>query len=134
MAPHPMDTSSSVPPMSAAGWARWERRVRPAALYGIVCFPFLWLLGVVGNVNGAVSAWMHAPPVWTLVIAWGVTVVVSLIATLPVAILCLANDERMSARRRAAWAVVLFFTTLVGGALFVLSRWVRERKAAEVKG
>src|SRR5687768_13410633 len=128
MAPNPMDTSPSVPLMSAAGYARWERRVRPAALYGIVCFPFLWVLGVAANTNDALGARLLSQPLSTVVTAWGVTVVGSLIVTMLVAILCLANDERMSARGRAAWAVVLFFTTLVGGALFVLSRWFREAR------
>ncbi|HEV7590740.1 MAG TPA: hypothetical protein VGO40_21700 [Longimicrobium sp.] len=117
--------------MSTYDYERWERRLRPAALYGLACFPFLWTLGIVANASPAVGAHVLLPPLSAIVTAWGITVVGSLTATLVVAVASLVHDRELSARSRAGWAAVLFFTTIVGGALFVLSRWRRERLAAE---
>lgn len=116
--------------MSRIEFQRWERRVRPAALYGLICFPFVWVFGVVANVNDSVGAWMRVSPVTWLIHAWEVTVVISLTVTFFVAMGSVVQDKRLGSRSRTVWGGVLLTTTLIGGALFVVSRWRQKHRAS----
>jgi hydrogenase/urease accessory protein HupE len=114
--------------MSAERYRRWERWVRPLALYGLACFPPLVVLGLWHGVAAAMHGEPLSPAAFALANVWGFTVVVSLLATLPPAIASLATDDELSSGRRTGWAVAFFFTGFVASALFVLLRWGRERR------
>jgi hypothetical protein len=107
---------------------RWERRVRPLALYGLACFPPLVLLSLWHGVAAATHGEPLSPAAFALANVWASTVVVSLLATLPPAIASLATDDALSSGRRTGWAVAFFFTGFVASATFVLLRWGRERR------
>jgi len=109
---------------------RWERWVRPLALYGLACFPLLAVLSLWHSVAVALHGEPLPPAGFALATAWSFTVVVSLLATLPPAIASLATDRELSSGRRAGWAVAFIFTGFVASALFVLLRWRRERRLA----
>lgn len=102
--------------------------MRPLALYGLACFPPLVLFSLWHSVAAALHGEPLSPPVFALASAWSFTVVVSLLATLPPAIAALATDDALSSGRRTGWAVAFFFTGFVASALFVLLRWLRERR------
>jgi len=102
--------------------------VRPLALYGLACFLPLVVFSLWHSVVVALHGEPLSPAAFALANAWGFTVVVSLLATLPPAIASLATDDALSSGRRTGWAVAFFFTGFVASALFVLLRWRRERR------
>lgn len=112
---------------AAARHRRFERRVRPLALYGLACMPPLWTFSVVYSVRVGLGAQPMAPLLDALVSAWGITVVLSLLATLPAGFASLSSDTELTSGSRTRWAAVFLLTWFFGTAVFVLRRWHRER-------
>ncbi|HET7461047.1 MAG TPA: hypothetical protein VFJ82_07355 [Longimicrobium sp.] len=100
----------------------WITAIRLLAVYGLVSFPVMWLLGVASSVSPAVRTWIDAPAHAVPLQVWGVSVVVTLLVTFGVAVRTVARDKEMSGGARAAWIVALVMANLAAGAVFVLAR------------
>lgn len=110
------------------------RALRAAALFALLSMPVLWTLGLAGNLDPGVRAWMDAPRIRVPLLLWGITMVLTLLACYGVTVWTVARDETMSAGSRTRWIIALVLANLAAGAVFVLVRWRRphpERPARE---
>jgi hypothetical protein len=110
-------------------YRRFERRVRPLALYTLVCVPVLTIQSTVYDVRLQLGAQPMPPILYTLVVAWSVTVFAALVVTAAAGVASLCYDSELTAERRAVWGVAFVFTGFFASALFVVLRWRRERRA-----
>ena len=110
-------------------YRRFERRVRPLALYAGVCVPLLWISSVVYDVRVELGAQPMPPALSTLTVIWACTVMGALLVTAGAGVLSLGTDPELAPERQAAWGVSFVFTGFFASAVFVVLRWRRERRA-----
>lgn len=107
---------------------RFERRVRPLALYAAVCVPVLWISSTVYDIRVALGAQPMPPALSTLTVIWSCTVLGALLVTAGAGVLSVGTDSRLATQRQSAWSVAFVFTGFYASAVFVVLRWRRERR------
>lgn len=102
-----------------------EERLRPFALYGLISFFLGWSLSALLMFSDAVADGFeeHNQVLIPFTQIWIVTAVLSMFAALIGAIFVISRDGRMDATLRRKWMLILVFTNLFGGCLFLTWRW-----------
>ncbi|HEX9939095.1 MAG TPA: hypothetical protein VGB15_18275 [Longimicrobium sp.] len=109
------------------------RALRAAALFALLSLPVLWTLGLAGELDPGVRAWIDAPRIRVPLVLWGFSMLFALLACFGVAVWTVARDETMPAGSRTRWIIALLLANLAAAAVFVLVRWRRPHRGSRAR-